>query len=576
MADYAEQVLITGVKDGQHCVVCKVPPKERHTLVRDNRPNQSNAEFWPIRTPTDTQRLIREQTAANVRPVHPDYVHKVSNFTWRHAHVNVHEALVPDLLHQLHKGIVKHSLDWLSLLIGDIHGKSSKNLSTTGRHKLDDNYRNVPHYPGLKIFNHTAYSRISQWTGNEQKAIMRQAVPVHAPLLEKDAPDALRYLKAICDFVILAHYHSHDEDTLSYLLDALKRIDTYKHELRKYRPQDADGNAIWNIPKFHNVTHYIRAIERYGALHNFDTGSYVEAAHMWLVKVFFSLTNKKDTMSQILPCATSPISLKRLGWPSCRPTTAFGLNLPPSVWTTVKHVADHCDISDFAAAVAVFIRESRGPTAGSTAHGDEADRRELDHSWVHDYPIAISPSIKYWKADGKTDVDPTGESQAILRCAPNWQRRGEWIRHNAWVQEYDRASSGSDPLHGERVGQVQLIFQTHDLAGTCGDGPPRALVGMAMTMLQVSNGAKHNEVHGMLEFQAWPNPNSRTRPFLSSLKCYSVGQLLRAAHVIPANRTGKFLINNFVDFDEYNAVYSSTFLEDNKRHMDAYKKRKRR
>ncbi|KAF2714490.1 hypothetical protein K504DRAFT_5026 [Pleomassaria siparia CBS 279.74] len=79
----------------------------------------------------------------------------------------------------------------------------------------------------------------------------------------------------------------------------------------------------------------------------------------------------------------------------------------------------------------------------------------------------------------------------------------------------------------------------------------------------------------MLEFQAWPNPNSRTRLFLSSLKCYSVGQLLRAAHVIPANRTGKFLINNFVDFDEYNAVYSLTFLEDNKQHIDAYKKQKR-
>ncbi|KAF2714491.1 hypothetical protein K504DRAFT_445483 [Pleomassaria siparia CBS 279.74] len=142
MADYAEQVLITGVKDGQHCVVCK-----------------------------------------------------------------------------LHKGIVKHSLDWLSLLIRDIYGKSSKNLLTTGRYKLDDNYRNVLHYPGLKIFNHTAYSRISQWTGNEQKAIIRQAVP---------------YLKAICDFVILAYYYSYDEDTLSYLLDALKRIDTYKHELRKY------------------------------------------------------------------------------------------------------------------------------------------------------------------------------------------------------------------------------------------------------------------------------------------------------------------------------------------------------
>ncbi|KAF2703304.1 hypothetical protein K504DRAFT_392673, partial [Pleomassaria siparia CBS 279.74] len=33
IADYAKQVLIIGVKDSQHCVVCKVLLKERHTLV---------------------------------------------------------------------------------------------------------------------------------------------------------------------------------------------------------------------------------------------------------------------------------------------------------------------------------------------------------------------------------------------------------------------------------------------------------------------------------------------------------------------------------------------------------------
>ncbi|KAF2709157.1 hypothetical protein K504DRAFT_454932 [Pleomassaria siparia CBS 279.74] len=51
-------------------------------------------------------------------------------------------------------------------------------------------------------------------------------------------------------------------------------------------------------------------------------------------------------------------------------------------------------------------------------------------------------------------------------------------------------------------------------------------------------------------------------------------KLLQAAHVILANYTRKFLINNFVDFNKYNAVYSLTFLEDNKQHIDAYKKQK--
>ena len=53
MADYEEQVLITGVKNQRHCSMCKVPPNDRENICRDPP--------WPARTHADTQAQIRRQ-----------------------------------------------------------------------------------------------------------------------------------------------------------------------------------------------------------------------------------------------------------------------------------------------------------------------------------------------------------------------------------------------------------------------------------------------------------------------------------------------------------------------------------
>jgi hypothetical protein len=51
MADYEEQVLLTGVKSGRHCTICQVPPSERENLQKR----------WPKRTHEYTQQLIARQ-----------------------------------------------------------------------------------------------------------------------------------------------------------------------------------------------------------------------------------------------------------------------------------------------------------------------------------------------------------------------------------------------------------------------------------------------------------------------------------------------------------------------------------
>jgi hypothetical protein len=72
------------------------------------------------------------------------------------------------------------SNNWLIGFVNEQYGKNPKK-ATSGISRLDQRYRPMPHFPGLKIFNHTAVSKIQQWTGREQRALLRQMVAAYAP-----------------------------------------------------------------------------------------------------------------------------------------------------------------------------------------------------------------------------------------------------------------------------------------------------------------------------------------------------------------------------------------------------------
>ena len=124
-------------------------------------------------------------------------------------------------------------------------------------------------------------------------------MPVYTPLLEEiGAGHAVRFLRAVVDFIILAIYSSYNDDTLRFMQLALFRINNHKEELRKYRPiavsdRDADGaEGYFNFPKFHAIAHYPDMIRRLGNAPELETGHF-EHKHVVFVKTLFRLTNKK-------------------------------------------------------------------------------------------------------------------------------------------------------------------------------------------------------------------------------------------------------------------------------------------
>ena len=294
MADYEEQALLTGVMSGRQCTTCTVPPSLREDLL----------QRWPMRTHEGMQEQIAKQRLADLaaqgkttsgknansnkseeqrQREKEERVHDLENFAWHHPYTNIHSAMMMDMLHQLLKGVVQYLIDWVKCYISETLTKKRKRAKesvmlreTRGLVQLDERFRDVPPYPGLRRFNN--FSTVKQWTGVEQRAVSRQLIPVVAPLLTgESAQPILLYARAILDFLTLAQYRSHDEETLRYMELALYQINQLKWVFSRYRTnlKDEKNAGHFNFPKFHSIVHYPEFIRLFGTTDGVDT------SHTW-------------------------------------------------------------------------------------------------------------------------------------------------------------------------------------------------------------------------------------------------------------------------------------------------------
>ncbi|KAH6281654.1 hypothetical protein HBI38_177430 [Parastagonospora nodorum] len=355
LADYEEQVLLTGVKKNRYCTRC--------TRCLDKG--------------------------------HDDFVYLVDCFGWKHYNFNIYVSLATDTLHLLLKGLVMKMLDFMQDMLDDIYPGSRKTWdnSTTLR------FRQVMHSTGLKRFNN--------------KRAFTELVAVVSLLFVSKAPFALHFIRAVCDLVTLAQYKSHDEDTLAYIQGALERMNVFKEEFRVYR-RTLGEEKNFNYPKWHALTHIIQDIRMYGALDGICTRANSEAHYITIVKQFYSITNKKEYILQIClhnsrrtallaadhatvvkqnrtysTRVTRPLLFRRLGWliPGIQP---YLTKLP------LSEVAANIAISDFIYAAAVF------------------DRLDVDLSWVGRMSVQIHSSIKCWRSSGKRHNDSEHCDEEVL------------------------------------------------------------------------------------------------------------------------------------------------------------------
>ena len=491
-------------------------------------------------------------------------------------------------------------------------GVSRTMIEASGLDRLDERFRMVPPFTGLRTF--PSFAEVKQWTGVEQKAITRQIIPVVTPLLRKEWPEAIEFARALIDFVLIAQYTSHDDDTIRYLEQALFRVNSFKDVFRHLRPTDpATEQGHFNFPKFHAITHYTSFIRQYGAADGFDS-SHDEARHKYMLKEYFGRTNKRDTFQEqllfhnerrlnmlamedvLLHDDTNQTSMPKnmldalVTCPSRDPLPLTLFNersqkfsehryrydkesLDSRYWCKAIDLAEAIDIPDFLPALATFVREQRKLTDGLLSSNYEVDRREKNPKWVEELYVSTYGSLTCWTRSGADSSNLEKPVKEKVRCKPGWQgRTGRWRRDYVWVQEQPEQETGSsDVFNGRLVGQLMVILTIEDPEFHDVNGKHVRYCGALLDLLKPRNKGIPCHISGMVNLQRWPVDSTKNTRILKGKRFYSMPTIQRSVHVVPDGKNG-FFINNYANWETYNDVYDVDFSVKDERRATDYRR----
>ncbi|QRW13182.1 hypothetical protein RhiLY_12181 [Ceratobasidium sp. AG-Ba] len=137
-------------------------------------------------------------------------------FWKKHPYTDIGCLLTPDLLHQLHKGVLKdHLTKWVTHI--------------AGKRIIDERHTTMPEFHGMRHFKN-GISSVSQWTGRELKEMAKVLLPVAAT----ERSEVVTAVRAMLDFVYLAHSSSLSESELDAMENALQTFHQHKIIFKQY------------------------------------------------------------------------------------------------------------------------------------------------------------------------------------------------------------------------------------------------------------------------------------------------------------------------------------------------------
>ncbi|KAH9913158.1 uncharacterized protein B0H18DRAFT_1126517 [Fomitopsis serialis] len=271
VGDYPEQVLVTGTYTGD-CPICKCPHDELGDYPCLSSPRDVDEVFAALHL-AGTADYNRACNITGIKPIQHPF--------WEHLpYVDIFRSITPDILHQLHQGVIKHVLAWIT----DIVGKD----------EVDARVKRLPPNHSIRVF-HKGVSGLSRVTGTEHKQIARfiLGLLIDVPLPRDESADLISATTALLDFLYMSQYSVHSSATLAALESSLSVFHAKKDVFIRL---GARSNFL--IPKLHMLTHYVRAIKLYGTTDNYNTEA-TERLHIDFAKEAYRATNHKDEFPQM-------------------------------------------------------------------------------------------------------------------------------------------------------------------------------------------------------------------------------------------------------------------------------------
>ncbi|EPQ55314.1 hypothetical protein GLOTRDRAFT_129596 [Gloeophyllum trabeum ATCC 11539] len=262
VADHPERCLIACCKQNR-CPQCLVDATELGELLDGLR----------YRDAQRTKKILEHKaTGRRVRAYLEEGLRPVDKPCWTDLpHTDIHRCFMPDLLHQVHKGIIKdHLVQWC--------------IRIAGKEEVDARFSRMTDHPDIRHFTH-GISGISQWTGTESRELKKVLIGVVNGAVQ---PAVAKAAQALLDFSYYAQFHTHTDETLDLLQAALREFHEYKDIFLQSGTRDD-----FNFPKMHAILHYIDSIRSRGSADGYST-ELPERLHINFAKAAYRATNKRE------------------------------------------------------------------------------------------------------------------------------------------------------------------------------------------------------------------------------------------------------------------------------------------
>jgi len=224
IADHMENVALHGIKSNV-CPRWEVPAVELGT----------NMKVYPVRDYAiyhhyDYENSIGETNQADMMPERLG-IRLGQNVFYRLNQVWLPDLNKPDMLHTVYLELFKHMMDWIQGFLKK-HGRLEA---------FDEVWKALPPYPGFLVPK-KAYHEVMQWQGKEMRNLGRWSLgvlpvalcqPERAQLIPFKR--ALRCVRALGDFNMMAQYRSHTAETITYMEDYLDMFQKMKDIFLEFR-----------------------------------------------------------------------------------------------------------------------------------------------------------------------------------------------------------------------------------------------------------------------------------------------------------------------------------------------------